>query len=101
MILVYLLLLVIDMIVYFVADYVMLYIWDDPCSNYYDYKKGRWVWSVTASILLELAYHFQEYVSLIFTAVPSGIVFIMLVLEIILFAVVLKRSADEKTVDGR
>ena len=94
MILVYLLLLVIDMIVYFVADWVLFYILDDPCSNYYDYKKGRWVWSVTASILIDLALYFPKYVSLIFTAVPSGIVFIILVLEIILFAVVLKRSAD-------
>ena len=34
------------------------------------------------------------YVSLIWTTVPSVIVIIMLVLEIILFAVVLERSVD-------
>ena len=94
MILVYLLLLVIDIIVYFVADWVLFYISDDPCSIHYDKRNGRWVWTVTASILFDLALYFQKYVSLIFTAVPSGIVLIMLVLEIILFAVVLKRSAD-------
>ena len=92
MILVYLLLLVIDVIVYFVADWVLDLILNDPCSfmRVGDIK----LWVRPQFYLFVSTWKFRLYFSLIVTAVPSVIVIKILVLEIILFVVVLKRSAD-------
>ena len=94
MILAYLFLVIIDMIIFFIIDELIQYIYNDPCLYYFDYKKYRWVLNRTYWKLYVLALKFRYYVPLILTTVPSAIVFVMLVLETIAFAVVLKRGAD-------
>ena len=92
MILVYLLLLVIDVTVYFVANWVLNLILNDPCSfmSVGDIE----IWVRPQFYLFLSTWKFRLYFSLIVTAVPSVIVIKILVLEIILFVVILKRSAD-------
>ena len=92
MMLFYFILLVIDVTVYFVADWVLNLILNDPCSFVWvgDIK----LWVRPQFFLFVSTWKFRLYFSLIVTAVPSVIVIKILVLEIILFVVVLKRSAD-------
>ena len=92
MILVYLLLLVIDVTVYFVADWVLNLILNDPCTfmSVGDIE----IWVRPQFYLFVSTWNFRFYFSLIVTAVPSVIVIKILVIESILFVVVLKRSAD-------
>ena len=92
--LVYFLLLVLDLLVWFLADEAINHIFNDPCAFYYDYYEYNWVSSITSETLMDLAYEVRHYVSLIFTTAPNVIVFAMLVVGAVVFVIVLKRRAD-------
>ena len=92
MILVYLLLLVIDVTVYFVVDWVLDLILNDPCT--FVSVGDMEIWVRPQLYLFVSTWSFRFCFSLIVTSVPSVIVIKILVIEIILFVVVLKRSAD-------